>query len=63
MPIDNLTAYRMRQDGHAVIVICGECGDRVWTTDANYLHGADEWFCGDCVDEVVKDLIEEWADG
>lgn len=63
MPISNRQAYALKQRGRSVIVECAECGERVWTADASYLHGADEWYCDECDDELVEDIIDEMVDG
>ncbi|MFB6201080.1 MAG: hypothetical protein ABEI98_03625 [Halorhabdus sp.] len=66
MPLDPHEAWLAHEQGKTVIVICEECGDEVWTTDAMYLWGEEAWYCTDCnddlVDEVIDEIVEGWAD-
>lgn len=57
MPISNREAFLQDRAGLSVVVVCAECGERVWTADSMYLEGADEWFCGDCNDGLLKDAF------
>lgn len=62
MPISNREAFELKRKGRSVIVTCAECGEQVWTADAEYLMGSDEWFCSDCNDGLVEDVLGEMFD-
>lgn len=61
MPISNRKAYELLHMDRVVIVTCAECGESTWTSDAEYLHGTDEWYCPDCNDDLVEDVFAEMA--
>lgn len=49
MPVTDREAYDMKRNGHSVIVVCAGCEERVWTSEAVYDEGNDEWECRECV--------------
>lgn len=38
--------------------ICSECEEHIQQEDAVCIHG--EWFCDDCLNDMRKDVHDEW---
>lgn len=47
----NKRLNEMKHRGKHVIVVCDTCGEQVWTDQAIYIEGDDDWMCDDCVEE------------
>lgn len=55
--MSNARAAELERHGKSVIVICGDCGEQVWTDGATYISGKDEWYCADCDEDLLDEMF------
>ena len=50
MPAANWKAYELKNRGICIPVVCADCKRTVWSRNAFYIIGIDEWYCNKCND-------------
>lgn len=48
MAVSNREAYELRVKGISIPVVCADCRRTVWSRNAFYIIGMDEWYCNKC---------------